>query len=202
MNKLLIAAPLTALLLSACVVSPDGRGRAVVGVGISVPTLPLIRRNDLSYGLYLYGWPAAQLVQQFSSLGDELYADFAGLSAQRLATDEVITHFANELTDAQLAGTALLQLTELARERIEMALQAFEIGQHTAPGIGQLQAAAHAVEQAHVQLLLQAGDAFADGRLGQVQALTGQGEAARFGNGDKGVEAGQVHGRRLLEVAQ
>ena len=27
--------------------------------------LPVIRRNDLSYGLYLYGWPAAQLVQHF-----------------------------------------------------------------------------------------------------------------------------------------
>jgi peptidoglycan/LPS O-acetylase OafA/YrhL len=28
-----------------------------------VPTLPLIRHHDISYGLYLYGWPAAQLVQ-------------------------------------------------------------------------------------------------------------------------------------------
>ena len=28
--------------------------------------LPLIRRHDLSYGLYLYGWPVAQLVQSFS----------------------------------------------------------------------------------------------------------------------------------------
>ena len=34
-----------------------------------VPTLPLIRRNDLSYGLYLYGWPAAQVVQLFSPGG-------------------------------------------------------------------------------------------------------------------------------------
>ncbi len=42
MNKLLIAAPLAALLLSACVVSPAGRGRTVVGIGITVPTLPLI----------------------------------------------------------------------------------------------------------------------------------------------------------------
>jgi peptidoglycan/LPS O-acetylase OafA/YrhL len=29
-----------------------------------VPRLPMIRHNDLSYGLYLYGWPAGQLVQQ------------------------------------------------------------------------------------------------------------------------------------------
>jgi peptidoglycan/LPS O-acetylase OafA/YrhL len=28
-----------------------------------VPKLPAIRRNDFSYGLYLYGWPAQQLVQ-------------------------------------------------------------------------------------------------------------------------------------------
>jgi peptidoglycan/LPS O-acetylase OafA/YrhL len=35
-----------------------------------VPKLPVIRRNDLSYGLYLYGWPAQQLVQmQFPMLG-------------------------------------------------------------------------------------------------------------------------------------
>lgn len=46
----------------------------------------------------------AELVQQFSSLRDELYADFTELSAQRVATDEVITRFAAELTDAQLAS--------------------------------------------------------------------------------------------------
>ena len=28
--------------------------------------LPIIRHTDLSYGLYLYGWPAGQLVQSFS----------------------------------------------------------------------------------------------------------------------------------------
>ena len=42
-----------------------------------VPRLPRIRHHDLSYGLYLYGWPAAQLVQQFSpgtSLHNVLWA--------------------------------------------------------------------------------------------------------------------------------
>ena len=34
-----------------------------------LPRLPRIRHHDLSYGLYLYGWPAAQLVQQFSPGG-------------------------------------------------------------------------------------------------------------------------------------
>ena len=35
-----------------------------------VPKLPVIRRNDFSYGLYLYGWPAQQLVQMmFPMLG-------------------------------------------------------------------------------------------------------------------------------------
>jgi peptidoglycan/LPS O-acetylase OafA/YrhL len=28
-----------------------------------VPKLPIIRHHDLSYGLYLYGWPSQQLVQ-------------------------------------------------------------------------------------------------------------------------------------------
>ncbi len=43
MNKSLIAAPLAALLLSACVVAPHGRGYgAGVGIGVSVPTLPLV----------------------------------------------------------------------------------------------------------------------------------------------------------------
>ena len=34
-----------------------------------VPKLPMIRHNDLSYGLYLYGWPSAQLVQTFAPGG-------------------------------------------------------------------------------------------------------------------------------------
>lgn len=31
-----------------------------------VPKLPVIRHNDFSYGLYLYGWPSQQLVQTFA----------------------------------------------------------------------------------------------------------------------------------------
>ncbi len=31
-----------------------------------VPRLPVIRYHDLSYGLYLYGWPSQQLVQTFA----------------------------------------------------------------------------------------------------------------------------------------
>jgi hypothetical protein len=42
MNQSLIAAPLFALLLSACVVAPPGRGGVGVGIGVTVPTLPLI----------------------------------------------------------------------------------------------------------------------------------------------------------------
>ena len=33
------------------------------------PALPRIRETDLSYGLYLYGWPAAQLVQSVAPGG-------------------------------------------------------------------------------------------------------------------------------------
>jgi hypothetical protein len=42
-------------------------------------------------------------------------------------------------------------------------------------------------------LLLQPGDAFADRRLGQVQAFTSGGEAAGLGNRDKSIEVGQIH---------
>ena len=66
--------------------------------------------------------------------------------------------------------------------------------QQGAAGLGQANLAAEAVEQAHAQLLFQAGDALAYGRLGQVQALAGFGKTASFGNGDKGVEVGQIHG--------
>ena len=37
-------------------------------LGLAV-RLPLIRRHDLSYGLYLYGWPAGQLVQAIAPGG-------------------------------------------------------------------------------------------------------------------------------------
>ncbi|EOB13005.1 hypothetical protein NBO_262g0002 [Nosema bombycis CQ1] len=67
-------------------------------------------------------------------------------------------------------------------------------GQQSPPGLGQTDFAAQAVEQPYLQLLFQAGDALADSRLGQVQAFTGTGETAGFGDGDKGVEVGQVHG--------
>ncbi|MOA22530.1 hypothetical protein D3C78_1430900 [compost metagenome] len=65
--------------------------------------------------------------------------------------------------------------------------------QQGAPGFGQGHLAAQAVEQAHIQLLLKAGDAFADRRLGQVQAFAGPGKAAGLGDRDKGIEVGQVH---------
>ncbi|MEH8018635.1 hypothetical protein MN202_15435 [Rheinheimera muenzenbergensis] len=61
-------------------------------------------------GRFAHAFPAmaslqqAELVQHFSSLRDELYADFTVLSAQRCATDEVISRFADELTDTQLVG--------------------------------------------------------------------------------------------------
>jgi peptidoglycan/LPS O-acetylase OafA/YrhL len=43
-----------------------------------VPKLPIIRHHDLSYGLYLYGWPSQQLVQTLApstgALGNTLWA--------------------------------------------------------------------------------------------------------------------------------
>ncbi|MCY1356026.1 hypothetical protein D9M69_424650 [compost metagenome] len=66
-------------------------------------------------------------------------------------------------------------------------------GEQGAPGLGQAHFTAQAVEQAYAELLLQGGDSFAHRWLGQVQAFPGFGEAAGFGNGDEGVEAGQIH---------
>ncbi|MNH32218.1 hypothetical protein D3C79_926450 [compost metagenome] len=65
--------------------------------------------------------------------------------------------------------------------------------QQGAPGFGQGHLTAQAVEQAHIQLLLEPGDALADGWLGQVQALAGARETAGFGDGDESTEVGQVH---------
>jgi peptidoglycan/LPS O-acetylase OafA/YrhL len=71
-RRVRLSIPLLSLLLLACAI---GRGHpwfqlayfatlsyATVLVAL-VPRLPVIRHTDLSYGLYLYGWPAAQLVQ-------------------------------------------------------------------------------------------------------------------------------------------
>ncbi|MNN62737.1 hypothetical protein D3C81_1780630 [compost metagenome] len=65
--------------------------------------------------------------------------------------------------------------------------------QQGASGFGQAHLAAEAVEQAHAELLLQGRDALAHRRLGQVQAFAGFGEAAGLGDGDEGVEAGEIH---------
>ncbi|RMP53360.1 hypothetical protein ALQ20_02646 [Pseudomonas syringae pv. atrofaciens] len=67
--------------------------------------------------------------------------------------------------------------------------------QQGASGLGQTDFAAQAVEQAHVELLLQTGNPLADGRLGQVKAFACPGEAAGLGNGNKGIKVGQVHGQ-------
>ncbi|HVR82065.1 MAG TPA: acyltransferase [Luteimonas sp.] len=50
-----------------------------------VPWLPVIRHNDLSYGLYLYGWPSQQLVQQFIAPGGTPLRNMAWATALALA---------------------------------------------------------------------------------------------------------------------
>lgn len=50
-----------------------------------VPKLPAIRRHDLSYGLYLYGWPAAQVVQSLAPGGPWHNTLWATLLAGTLA---------------------------------------------------------------------------------------------------------------------
>ena len=51
-----------------------------------VPKLPRIRHHDISYGLYLYGWPAQQLVLHFVPGSGPLFNTFwATLLAGTLA---------------------------------------------------------------------------------------------------------------------
>lgn len=50
-----------------------------------VPKLPRIRHHDLSYGLYLYGWPSQQLVQHFAPGGAIANTLWATLLAGSLA---------------------------------------------------------------------------------------------------------------------
>lgn len=47
----------------------------------------------------------AALITEFSSLRQELYADFAELRAERIATDQVIVNWAEDLSDELLAAT-------------------------------------------------------------------------------------------------
>jgi peptidoglycan/LPS O-acetylase OafA/YrhL len=49
-----------------------------------VPRLPMIRHNDLSYGLYLYGWPSQQLVEQFIAPGGTVSRNIAWATALAL----------------------------------------------------------------------------------------------------------------------
>src|SRR5690554_5283639 len=60
-------------------------------------------------------------------------------------------------------------------------------------GLGQAHIAAQPVKQAGAGLFSQCRQALADGWLGDVQLVTGKRKTAQFGNGYKGVEAGQIH---------
>ncbi|MFC3816010.1 acyltransferase family protein [Lysobacter sp. GCM10012299] len=51
-----------------------------------VPKLPVIRQHDISYGIYLYGWPSQQLVQLYSPGGAVHNMLWATLLAGTLAT--------------------------------------------------------------------------------------------------------------------
>ena len=96
--------------------------------------------------------------------------------------------------EGQAAADFTRQVGQRAAGIVQYVEDLVSTRQQGAAGLGQANLAAEAVEQAHAQLLFQAGDALAYGRLGQVQALAGFGKAAGFGDGDKGIEVGQIHG--------
>ena len=64
--------------------------------------------------------------------------------------------------------------------------------QQVAAGLGQQHLAAGPVEEAGGQLLLQAGDALADGGLGEEEVFGRLGEGALAGHLDKGAQAGEI----------
>ncbi|MCY1442162.1 hypothetical protein D9M71_585140 [compost metagenome] len=89
-------------------------------------------------------------------------------------------HFAGEI--AQGAAGIIQYVDDLISAR-----------QQGAASLGEIDVAAQAIEQAHIQLLFQSGNTLADGWLGEVQALARAGKAAGFSHGDKGIEVGEVH---------
>ena len=67
------------------------------------------------------------------------------------------------------------------------------LGQEKAAGFGQRHGTAGAVEQAHLQLLLQRADLLAERRLGHAEAFRGAAEVQFLGHGDEVAEVTQFH---------
>ena len=63
-----------------------------------------------------------------------------------------------------------------------------------ASGVGQVDAAGGAVEEARVQLRLQLPDLLGEGRLGHVESLRGAAEVALLGDGEEVPQVSQFHG--------
>jgi hypothetical protein len=61
-------------------------------------------------------------------------------------------------------------------------------------GVGEGAVAGRAFEEDFTEFAFELGDGLTDGRLGAVQAGGGAGEAALFGDGEKGFELEEVHG--------
>ncbi len=91
----------------------------------------------------------------------------------------------------------------LQRRRLAQAVHGIaQVGAYALRGIEELRPllrqrhmARAAVEQAHAHAVFQALDQGAEGRLRQMAALRGQGEAAELGQGDEGIElaGGDIH---------
>jgi len=94
----------------------------------------------------------------------------------------------------QTAGHFAGEVGQGAASIIQYVQNLISTRQQRAACLGQADFTTQSIEQPHLQLLLQPGDAFTDGGLGQVQALAGAGEASCLGDGNKGIEIGQVHG--------
>ena len=69
-------------------------------------------------------------------------------------------------------------------------------------GFGEADLTAQPVEQPELELLLDAGNAFADGWLGQEQPFGGPGKTAGFSNCNKRIEIREIHLFEFLLVIQ
>lgn len=100
---------------------------------------------------------------------------------------------------AQVALDAARELHHLALERMQRGVERADVAHQRAAGLGEVDAARAAIEQAHAQAGLEVGQALAGRRQRQVLALGASRDAAGLGDGEDEVERDEIeaHGTGL-----
>ena len=101
---------------------------------------------------------------------------------------------------AQVALDAARELDDLALERVQRRVERADVAHQRAAGLGQVDAAGAAIEQADAQARLEVGQPLAGGRERQVLAFGPSRDAARLGDGEDEIEGDEIeaHGNRSL----